>query len=62
MDFEAIEYEADGTAIRNRRQETGFASRKAAEDAANLLKFAEKDEKYSIKKIVYPGISKVLQA
>ena len=62
VDFEAIEYQADGTPIRNRRQETGFATRKAAEDAANLLKFAEKDEKYSIKKIVYPGISEILQA
>lgn len=62
VDFEPEEYEADGTPIRNRRQETGFATRKAAEDAANLLKLAEKDEKYSIKKTIFPGISEVLQA
>jgi len=62
VDFETVEYEADGTPIRNRRQETGFATRKDAENAANLLKFAEKDEKYSIKKVIYPGISEILQA
>lgn len=62
IDLEPVEYEADGTPIRNRQQETGFASRKAAENAASLLKLAEKDEKYSIKKTVFPCISEILQA
>lgn len=62
IDLEPIEYEANGTPVRNRWQETGFASRKAAENAASLLKLAEKDEKYSIKKTVFPGISEILQA
>jgi len=61
VDFETVEYEADDTPIQNRRQETGFATRKDAENAANRLKLAEKDEKYSIKKIVFPGIVEVLQ-
>ena len=62
IDLEPEEYDENGQPIRNRRQETGFPTRKAAENAANLLKLAEKDDKYSIKKIVYPGISEVLQA
>jgi integrase len=62
IDLEPNGYNKKGELKRNRLRESGFASRKAATDAAARQKFAEKDEKYSFKKTVYPRVAEVLQA
>lgn len=62
VDLEPVEYNKKGQLKRNRPTESGFASRRAAMDAVTRLKLGEKDEKYSIKKTIYPGVAEVLQA
>lgn len=62
IDLEPVEYNEKGELKRNRLRESGFPSRKTAEDAAARHKFAEKDEKYAFKKTIYPGVAEVMQA
>lgn len=62
IDLEPVEYRPDGKPKRNRPQEAGFATRRAAESAAARVKLGEKDERYRIDKTLYPSLSDVLQA
>jgi integrase len=61
IDLNPEEYDDEGNPKRNRRRESGFASRKDADTAAARLKYSEKGEKYNFKKIIYPAISDALQ-
>ncbi|HEX8287873.1 MAG TPA: site-specific integrase [Pyrinomonadaceae bacterium] len=63
VDLDPIEFRADGTPVRNRRREAGFASSRDAEAAAAKIKFSEKDGKYDLKKRknIYPLLGEFFQ-